>query len=65
MTLVSSVLSPQQIAVLKALQDIAIAANQETLGVWRPVYDKLYEFITLDGAPVAGVDHKITRDSHH
>jgi Ca2+-binding RTX toxin-like protein len=62
MTLVTNVLSQTQITQLRSLISTASAADQSQSGVWRPVYEALYSFITVPGgseAPVSGVDQNV------
>lgn len=51
MAFVRDILTNAQIAELRALQATALAGDENVKGLWRPVYDKLYEFITVMLSP--------------
>jgi hypothetical protein len=59
MTLVTDVLTQAQIDQLRQLAATARAGDQSASGTWTPVYQALYSFITVDHAPVAGVDKNV------
>lgn len=65
-------LSTQQLSELSDLYDTALAGDQTTEGLWRPVYDALFDFMTdlveeevPEGPPIVklvpkeGVDHDV------